>query len=384
MRVLGLMSGTSADGVDAVLAEFSGSSSSPSWTLIHSASCPYPSDLRKGMLAMAQGEAAPAAAILDLAEAITEYQAKAAEACDPDRSASLIGCHGQTIWHRPPEADARGKRQRGSSWQMLQGPLLAHMLQRPVIHDFRAADLALGGQGAPLVPMADAALMGRIKGWRALLNLGGIANITLIPPSHGPDRQRPVLGWDCGPANSLIDLAMAAFSDGQERCDRDGGMAARGQVMDEQLRSWLSEPYFLKRAPKSTGRELFGRKDLERRLSELQQACPEDQMATLTAFTAAVVAQDLQQLRHLGLPLPTEMVVAGGGRRNTTLMRELQSRCHGLRVRPSDELNLPCEAREALVFALLAWWHHRNHPGNAPSITGAEHSCVLGVRAEPA
>ena len=382
MRVLGLMSGTSADGVDAVLAEFSGQSSSPSWTLIQSASCPYPSDLRERMLAMAQGEAAPAAAILELAEAITEQQANAAEACDPDRSASLVGCHGQTIWHRPPDYDAKGKRRRGSSWQMLQATLLAQMLQRPVIHDFRAADLALGGQGAPLVPMADAALTGRIEGWRALLNLGGIANITLIPPSRGPDRKRPVLGWDCGPANSLIDLAMTAFSDGQERCDRDGDMAALGEVMDAPLTTWLREPYFLKQAPKSTGRELFGRKDLERRLSELQPAGPADQIATLTAFTAAVVAQDLQHLSDLDLPLPVEMVVAGGGRRNRTLMRELQSRCHGLRVRPSDDLGLPCEAREALVFALLAWWHHRNHPGNAPSITGAERSCVLGVRAE--
>ena len=178
MRVLGLMSGTSADGVDAVLAEFSGSSSSPRWTLIHSAFAAYPSDLRKRILAMAQGEAAPAAATLELAEAITELQAKAAEACDPDHSASLIGCHGQTIWHRPPECDSTERVRRGSSWQMLQGPLLAKILQRPVIHDFRAADLALGGQGAPLVPMADAALMGRIQGWRALLNLGGIANIT--------------------------------------------------------------------------------------------------------------------------------------------------------------------------------------------------------------
>ena len=266
---------------------------------------------------------------------------------------------------------------------MLQGPLLAQMLQRPVIHDFRAADLALGGQGAPLVPMADAALMGSIEGWRALLNLGGIANITLIPPSTGPDRKQPVLGWDCGPANSLIDLAMEDFTDGRERCDRDGAMAALGQVMKDPLEDWLREPYFLRRAPKSTGRELFGRADLARRLSELQPACPEDRMATLTAFTAAVVAQDLQHLHSLGLPLPVEMVVAGGGQRNTTLMRELQSRCLGLRVRPSDDLNLPCESREALVFALLAWWHHRNHPGNAPAITGAERCCVLGIRAEP-
>ena len=384
MRVLGLMSGTSADGVDAVLAEFSGSSSSPRWTLIHSASAAYPSDLRKRILAMAQGEAAPAAATLELAEAITELQAKAAEACDPDHSASLIGCHGQTIWHRPPECDSRERVRRGSSWQMLQGPLLAKILQRPVIHDFRAADLALGGQGAPLVPMADAALMGSIEGWRALLNLGGIANITLIPPSSGPDRKRPVLGWDCGPANSLIDLAIEEFTDGRDRCDRNGAMAALGQVMREPLANWLREPYFLRRAPKSTGRELFGRADLARRLSELQPACREDRMATLTAFTAAVVAQDLQHLHSLGLPLPIEMVVAGGGRHNTTLMKELQSRCLGLRVRPSDDLNLPCESREALVFALLAWWHHRDHPGNAPAITGAERSCVLGIRADPA
>ena len=383
MRVLGLMSGTSADGVDAVLAQFSGRSATPRWRLLRSVSCPYPSDLRKRILAIAQGEAAPAGDLLELAEAITEQQAKAADSCDPERQACLVGCHGQTIWHRPPECDATERMRKGSSWQMLQGPLLAQMLQRPVIHDFRAADLALGGQGAPLVPMADAALMGSIEGWRALLNLGGIANITLIPPSTGPDRKRPVLGWDCGPANSLIDLAMEDFTDGRERCDRDGAMAALGQVMKDPLEDWLREPYFLRRAPKSTGRELFGRADLARRLSELQPACPEDRMATLTAFTAAVVAQDLQHLRSLGLPLPVEMVVAGGGRRNTTLMRELQSRCLGLRVRPSDDLNLPCESREALVFALLAWWHHRNHPGNAPAITGAERCCVLGIRAEP-
>ena len=383
MRVLGLMSGTSADGVDAVLAHFSGRSATPRWRLLRSVSCPYPSDLRKRILAIAQGEVATAGDLLELAEAITEQQAKAADSCDPERQACLIGCHGQTIWHRPPECDATERMRKGSSWQMLQGPLLAQMLQRPVIHDFRAADLALGGQGAPLVPMADAALMGSIEGWRALLNLGGIANITLIPPSTGPDRKRPVLGWDCGPANSLIDLAMEDFTDGRERCDRDGAMAALGQVIKEPLEDWLREPYFLRRAPKSTGRELFGRADLARRLSELQPACPEDRMATLTAFTAAVVAQDLQHLNSLGLPLPVEMVVAGGGQRNTTLMRELQSRCLGLRVRPSDDLNLPCESREALVFALLAWWHHRNHPGNAPAITGAERCCVLGIRAEP-
>ena len=385
MRVLGLMSGTSADGVDAVLAQFSGRSASPRWRLIHAASCPYPPALRERLMAVAQGEATTAGAMLELAETVTEHQAVAAEACDPERSASLVGCHGQTIWHRPPGQPASGRaHRRGSSWQLLQGPLLATLLGRPVIHDFRSADLALGGHGAPLVPMADAALLGRIEGWRALLNLGGIANITLIPPVRGPDRTRPVLGWDCGPANSLIDLAIERFSGGRHRCDKNGAMAARGRVLAQPLINWLQEPYFHQIAPKSTGRELFGRVDLERRLKQLGDASQEDRMATLTAFTAAVVAQDLQTLKQLNLPLPVEMVVAGGGCRNTTLMRELQTRCRGLKVQPSDDLNLPSQSREALVFALLAWWHQRQHPGNAPAITGAKRACVLGMRAQPA
>ena len=266
---------------------------------------------------------------------------------------------------------------------MLQGPLLAAMLQRPVVHDFRAADLALGGQGAPLVPMADAALMGRIEGWRALLNLGGIANITLIPPSRGPERGQPVLGWDCGPANSLIDLAISHFSGGRDQFDRGGAWAAKGCADDGMIERWLQEAYFQKSPPKSTGRELFGREDLTRRLHDLSHCSAEDQIATLTAFTAAVVAQDLHNLRTHGRSLPVEMVVAGGGSQNPTLMHQLRIRCRGLRVRPSDELNLPSQSREALVFALLAWWHACRHPGNAPAVTGAERACVLGLRADP-
>ena len=159
----------------------------------------------------------PASSWLKLAEAITQVQADAVQACDPQAKAELVGCHGQTVWHRPP---ARGAL--GASWQMLQAPLLAHRLQRPVVHDFRAADLALGGQGAPLVPRADAALLGSTQGWRALLNLGGIANLTLIPPCSGVDRHAAILGWDCGPANSLIDLGMRQFTNGAQSFDKGG------------------------------------------------------------------------------------------------------------------------------------------------------------------
>lgn len=384
MRVLGLMSGTSADGVDAVLVELSGSAEHPHWTLLRSASLDYPASTRQLILAVGQGEAKTASTLLNLSETITKIQAAAACQCDPEGQAQLVGCHGQTLWHRPPENAETGALQPGASWQMLQAPLLAQLLKRPVIFDFRAADLALGGQGAPLVPKADAALLGRTKGWRALLNLGGIANLTLIPPDAGPDRLQPVRGWDCGPANSLIDLAMEQFSEGKESCDESGRLAETGQCDEALILRWLAEPYFQLSPPKSTGRELFGRADLKRRLQEMQGQAIADQIATLTAFSAAVIAQDLQQLSNQNHPLPIELLVAGGGSQNLTLMRELTKRCRGLRLRRSDELRLPSQSREAMVFALLAWWHHLGYPGNAPAITGAEHEAVLGVRVNPA
>ena len=384
MRVLGLMSGTSADGVDAVLVELSGSAEHPHWTLLRSASLDYPASTRQLILAVGQGEAKTASTLLNLSETITKIQAAAARQCDPEGQAQLVGCHGQTLWHRPPKNAETGALQPGASWQMLQAPLLAQLLKRPVIFDFRAADLALGGQGAPLVPKADAALLGRTKGWRALLNLGGIANLTLIPPDAGPDRLQPVRGWDCGPANSLIDLAVEQFSEGKESCDESGRLAETGQCDEALILRWLAEPYFQLSPPKSTGRELFGRADLTRRLQEMQGQAIADQIATLTAFSAAVVAQDLQQLSNQNHPLPIELLVAGGGSQNLTLMRELTKRCRGLRLRRSDELRLPSQSREAMVFALLAWWHHLGYPGNAPAITGAEHEAVLGVRVNPA
>ncbi len=384
MRVLGLMSGTSADGVDAVLVELSGSADHPQWSLLQSASLDYPSSTRQLILAVGQGEAKTAASLLNLSETITRIQAAAALQCDPEGQAQLVGCHGQTLWHRPPERSEAGELQRGASWQMLQAPLLAQLLKRPVVFDFRAADLALGGQGAPLVPKADAALLGRTKGWRAMLNLGGIANLTLIPPDAGPDRLQPVRGWDCGPANSLIDLAMEQFSEGKQCCDHGGSLAETGQCDEALILRWLAEPYFQLSPPKSTGREVFGRADLTRRLQDMEGQPVANQIATLTAFSAAVVAQDLQQLSHQNHPLPIELLVAGGGSQNLTLMRELNRRCRGLRLRRSDELQLPSQSREAMVFALLAWWHHLGYPGNAPAITGAEHEAVLGVRVDPA
>jgi len=381
MRVLGLMSGTSADGVDAVLASFEGPPRRPRWRLLSRAAVPYPNELRNRLIAAGQGQPIGAADVLELGEALTEIQAEAARACDPEGRAELVGCHGQTLWHRPPSTQRRG-----SSWQLLEGPLLAELLQRPVVFDFRAADLALGGQGAPLVPAADAALLPAIGGWRGLLNLGGIANLTLLPPATGPDRAAAVLGWDCGPANTLLDLAVAHFSGGSQRFDAGGQWSAQGQVDEALLSQWLQEPYLQQTPPKSTGRELFGRPDLERRLQQLSQSAhnrgeelePANALASLTAFTAAVVAQDLSRS-----PAVVELLVAGGGARNTQLMQELRRRCRGLELRPLAELGIADSDREALAFALLAWWNQLGVCGSLPSVTGARQAAVLGVLARP-
>jgi anhydro-N-acetylmuramic acid kinase len=225
-----------------------------------------------------------------------------------------------------------------------------------------------------------------IGGWRALLNLGGIANLTLLPPSSGPERQAPIQGWDCGPANSLLDLAVSQFSGGSLHFDANGAWASQGQINEALVQQWLREPYLQQPPPKSTGRELFGAADLERRLQALGQAAqgrgatllPADALASLTAFTAAAVAQDLERG-----PMPLELLVAGGGARNHRLMGELRRRCRGLAVRPLAELGIGDSEREALAFALLAWWHRLGHPGSLPSVTGARQAAVLGVCATP-
>ena len=189
MRVLGLMSGTSADGVEAVLVDFTGTPGQPRWRILNCVSAPYSLPLRKRVVSAGQNKKLSSQEWLDLTEAITEAHLQAAMECDPRGQCDLVGCHGQTVWHRPPS-----QKLRGASLQLLQAPLMAESLNRPVIYDFRAADLLLGGQGAPLAPMMDAAIFGRLRGWRAILNLGGIANLSLIPPSSGPDRFASVLG----------------------------------------------------------------------------------------------------------------------------------------------------------------------------------------------
>ena len=282
------------------------------------------------------------------------------------------------MWHRPP---CDGKR--GASLQFLQAPLLAKLLNRPVVHDFRAADLAQGGQGAPLVPALDEALLGRVVGWRAVLNLGGIANLTLIPPSQGPDHCESVLGWDIGPANSLIDLAIQKITNGKLMCDIDGAIAASGSPYLPLIERWLNEPFFKLSPPKSTGRDNYGLDDLERRFNEMSTLSEANIMSTLTTFSAAVVAQEFDNLATMNLIRPQELLLAGGGARNLSMQQELFKRCRGIRISTIEAYGIPFEAREALAFALLTWWHVLKFPGNSPKVTGAKRAVVLGTKALP-
>ena len=378
MRVLGLMSGTSADGIDAVLVDFKGDPSKPKWKILNTTSYEYPSSTREKIIQVGQGLEISSKDWLELAEEITELNAFAARACDPDSTAKVVGCHGQTLFHRSVK-----KSKRGGSLQILLGPLLANILDQIVIYDFRSKDLASGGHGAPLVALVDEALIGRLYGWRGVLNLGGIANLTIIPPKTGIDKTSECLGWDCGPANSLIDLAIKDITNLSLNCDEGGSIASLGTPRLKNIEKWLMDPFFHLEPPRSTGREQFGSQDLQKRKKELGDISKEDLLSTLTTFTASIISQDLNNLFRLKKILLIELLVAGGGTRNKFLMKQIQKKCVGINVRPINEIGIPSQFREALVFATLSWWHFLGKKINPKYITGAKKSILYGVRVDP-
>ena len=378
MHVLGLMSGTSADGIDAVLVDFKGNPSKPKWEILNTVSYEYPSSTREKIIQVGQGLKINSKNWLDLAEEITELNALAARTCDPDSTAEIVGCHGQTLFHRSVE-----KSRRGGSLQMLLGPLLANILNQIVIFDFRSKDIASGGHGAPLVALVDEALCGRLFGWRGILNLGGIANLTIIPPKAGIDKTAECLGWDCGPANSLIDLAIQESTNSSLTFDLNGSFASRGIPNLEFIEKWLKDPFFHMEPPRSTGREQFGFQYLQQRKKELGDISKEDLLSTLTTFTASIISQDLDNLFRLKNISLIDLLVAGGGTKNLFLMRQLQKQCCGVTVRQINEIGMPSQYREALVFATLSWWNFLGKKVNPKYITGANKCILYGVRVDP-
>src|SRR5262249_6639258 len=285
----------------------------------------------------------------------------------------LAGCHGQTIYHQGQPAKYAG-RKIACTWQTGEGSVMAERLGVPVVSDFRPADMAAGGKGAPLVPFLDYALFRDRRVGRIVQNIGGIANLTAIPPAAQPGQ---VLAFDAGPGNMVIDQVMQSLF--HKPYDRNGEVAASGIVLKPLLEQLLRQPYFRLRPPKTAGREEFGREYVKALLGRRERAAKADLIATATALTACSIAS---AIKAFVLPKGSygEHIVSGGGSRNKTLLRMLEEKTAplGLKLRHSDDLGVPSQAKEAIAFALLAYqtWHRR--PGNIPSATGAKKAVVLG------
>lgn len=380
MLTLGLMSGTSLDGVDGVLVDWGagdpGGGEPGSATALRTLACahaPFAPELRAELLALnrpgpdelhraALAANALAGAYADVAQRLLHAGGRGAA------EVAAIGAHGQTVRHRPGEFDGCGY-----TLQLLNAPLLAERCGIDVVADLRSADVAAGGQGAPLVPAFHARLFAVAGEDVAVLNLGGIANLTLLPSAG------EVLGFDCGPANVLMD-SWCRRHRGQP-FDRDGAWAASGQVDVALLQQWLHEPFFQRPPPKSTGRDLFDADWLDVTLARRQAQAggaapsPADVMATLCELTAVTVAQALQ--RHQ--PGTGRLHVCGGGAFNGQLMRRLQAHLDGVVVASTAALGVPPEQVEALAFAWLARARLLGLPGSLPAVTGARGARVLGA-----
>ncbi|MGW1800255.1 anhydro-N-acetylmuramic acid kinase [Streptomyces sp. NPDC001984] len=365
MRVIGLMSGTSYDAIEAAAADLTLDGETLLLRPLGHLSVPYPDDLRSLIAATLSPATTTTQAVCALDTGIGQAFAGAAqralsEMCDS--AADLVVSHGQTMHHWVEDGTVRGTLQLGQpAW-------IAEATGLPVVSDLRSRDVAAGGQGAPLVGMTDTLLLRARPGTPAALNLGGIANITVLAPGAEP------LAFDTGPANALIDAAVRHFTDGAASYDEDGRRANAGRISLELLCALLNDPYYRRPAPKSTGKEHFHLPYLQRALDALPGPgpTPDDVLATLTRLTAVTVAD---ACRDHGV---TELVVSGGGARNPVLMRMIAEELPGVPLRPSDDLGLPSDAKEALAFAILGFLTVHGLPGSLPSGTGARRATLLG------
>ncbi|WP_269744609.1 anhydro-N-acetylmuramic acid kinase [Chamaesiphon minutus] len=388
MKVIGLMSGTSVDGIDAALVEITGTTLDLRAELLAGETYPYPEQWRSQILAVCGGAKLSMLELADLDDAIATCFARAAMAIQeryktdvPDgASATLIGSHGQTVFHRPT-TDSK----MGYSLQLGRGELIAAIAQITTIDNFRAADIAAGGQGAPLVPKTDAYLLGDPVEHRYVQNIGGIGNVTYLPPTSQPDWEQKVCGWDTGPGNSLLDLAVTQLSEGKLTFDRDGAWAATGNVCEPLVRQWLTQAYFCTPPPKSTGRELFGAEYLKNCLADAipYQLTPADLLATLTDLTASSIADSYRQfLPQLSTAANAKgsqrVLLCGGGSRNLYLRQRLQHHLPHTQIATTDEAGVDGDYKEAIAFAVLAYWRDRQIPGNLPTATGAKQPMLLG------
>jgi anhydro-N-acetylmuramic acid kinase len=387
MVVAGVMSGTSADGVDVAICRVSPSRlkhGTPSVKLLGHLGLPYPKDMRAAVLCAMDADATSVAEMARLNWRLGEVYADAVEKAQEKFGVKvgLVGCHGQTVYHQGVAERYLGKDVR-ATWQVGEAAVIAERLRVPVVSDFRPGDVAAGGQGAPLVPMLDYCMFRSAEISRVLLNLGGIANLTAIPAEADIDG---VMAFDTGPGNMVIDACMRRLY--EREFDENGAVARTGIVLRDVVEKVLKEGYFSAPPPKSCGREQFGEVFVSRLIAMCRKAGgredrDEDVVATATALTAASVVDAYRRFvsEHIGQAapdFPVEFVVAGGGANNSVLMGMLGDGLEPVKVRMMEELGVPAQAKEGLAFALLAWLSWHGLPGNVPTATGARRAVVLG------
>jgi anhydro-N-acetylmuramic acid kinase len=389
MVVAGVMSGTSADGVDVAVCRISPArvkSGTPGVKLLGHVGVAYPKGVRAAVLGAMDAYAISVAELARLNWRLGEVYADAVEKAQSSLGVkiALVGCHGQTVYHQGTAEKYLGRALR-TTWQMGEAAVIAERLRVPVVSDFRPADVAAGGQGAPLVPMLDYCMFRSAKVSRVLQNLGGIGNLTALPAGAGVGG---VMAFDTGPGNMVIDDCMRRLY--EREFDRGGVVARTGTVLKGVVEEILKEDYFAALPPKSCGREQFGEAFVSRFIAICRKAGgSEDQdkdvVATATALTAASVVDAYRRFvaGHVGKAAPSspvEFVVAGGGAKNDVLMGMLRDGLEPLnvKVRMMEELGVPAQAKEAVAFALMAWLTWNGLPGNVPAATGARGAVVLG------
>jgi anhydro-N-acetylmuramic acid kinase len=374
MRVAGLMSGTSVDGVDAAVIDINGNKVS----VLAFDTFPYPAEVRRGIFELIESKSSRLVEMCHLNFVIGEVFAESVlKLCRKSgidlNTIDLIGSHGQTIYHNP-KGRRFGKRTVRSTLQIGEPSVIAHRTGITTVADFRPKDMAANGQGAPLVPFADYVLFRDKKRKRAIQNIGGIANVTYLPAGC---QRRDIIAFDTGPGNMIIDGTILLATKGRKKFDRGGKIAGRGTVDKGLLNNMLRHPFFSKRPPKSTGREMFGKEYcacLYRRAIK-KGLSAEDVVATATAFTAASICLSYRRF----LPtMPDELILCGGGARNNTLIKMLQQELGEVKIFLSDELGISCDAKEAISFAILAYATIKGIVNNVPSATGADKSLILG------